>query len=136
VASTKLQSKTPNACRHENPAFSIRGRKPINGGGLLKLVTRTPRPGLLEYRFWHLLVDDRAHYLYVMCEQSAASFPIMVRLTPDEYLEYHALGWTFLQYMAEKINHWASTYSARRVSNDLQAAAEAVIADATARRDK
>jgi hypothetical protein len=38
--------------------------------------------------------------------------------------------------MAEKINHGASTYSARRVSNELQAAAEAVIADATARRDK
>ena len=60
----------------------------------------------------------------------------MVRLTPEEYAEYHALGWTFLQYMAEKINHWASTYSARRVSNELQAAAEAVIADARARRSK
>jgi hypothetical protein len=71
-----------------------------------------------------------------MCEQSATSFPIMVRLTPDEYVEYHALGWTFLQYMAEKINYWASTYSARRVSNELRAAAEAVIADATERRDK
>ena len=107
------------------------------GGGLLKLVIRTPRPGLLEYRFWHLLVDDSAHYLYVLCEQSAASFPIMVRLTPDECVEYHALGWTFLQYMAEKINHWASTYSARRVSDELQAATEAVVADdATARRDK
>jgi hypothetical protein len=82
------------------------------------------------------LVDDNAHYLYVICEQSATSFPIMVRLTPDEYVEYHALGWTFLQYMAEKINYWVSTYWARRVSKELQAAAEAVIADATARRDK
>jgi hypothetical protein len=82
------------------------------------------------------LVDGDAHYLYVNCEQSASSFPIMVRLTAEEYAEYHALGWTFLQYMAEKINHWASTYSARRVSNELQAAAEAVIADARARRSK
>jgi hypothetical protein len=90
----------------------------------------------MEYRFWHLLVDGDAHYLYVYCEQSAASFPIMVQLTPEEYMEYHALGWTFLQYMAEKINHWASTYWARRVSRELQAAAEAVIADATARRAK
>jgi hypothetical protein len=102
----------------------------------LKLVVRTPPPELLEYRFWHLLVDGDAHYLYVNCEQSAARFPIMVQLTPEDYAGYHALGWTFLQYMAEKINHWASTYSDRRVSNDLQAAAEAVIADATARRDK
>ena len=102
----------------------------------LKLVVRTPAQGLLEYRFWHLLVDDGAHYLYVKCEQSGASFSIMVQLTPEEYVEYHALGWTFLQYMAEKINHWASTYSARRVSKELQAAAEAVIADATARQVK
>jgi hypothetical protein len=82
------------------------------------------------------LVDDTAHYLYVRCEQSAAGFVIMVQLTPEEYAEYHALGWTFLQYMAEKINYWASTYGARRVSRELQAAAEAVIADATATRDK
>jgi hypothetical protein len=61
------------------------------------------------------LVDGDAHYLYINCEQSASSFPIMVRLTPEEYAEYHALGWTFFQYMAEKIKHWASTYSARRV---------------------
>jgi hypothetical protein len=61
---------------------------------------------------------------------------IMVQLTPEQYVEYHALGWTFLQYMAEKINYWASTYSVRRVSHELQAAAEVVIAEATARRDK
>lgn len=102
----------------------------------MKLVVRTPAPGLLEYRFWHLLVDGTAHYLYVNCEQSAAGFSIMVQLTPEEYVEYHALGWTFLQYMAEKINYWAPTYRARRVSRELQAAAEATIADATARPDK
>ena len=71
----------------------------------MKLVVRTPMPGLLEYRFWHLLVDGTAQCLDVNCEQSAASFSIMVRLTPEEYVEYHALGWTFLQYMAEKINY-------------------------------
>jgi hypothetical protein len=38
--------------------------------------------------------------------------------------------------MAEKINYWASTYSVRRVSHEPQAAAEVVIAEATARRDK
>ena len=98
----------------------------------MKLVVRTPAPGLLEYRFWHLLAEGDTYYLYVNCEQSAASFPIMVQLTPEEYVEYHALGWTFLQYMAEKINYWSSTYRTRRVSDELQAAAEVVIADATA----
>lgn len=103
---------------------------------LLDWASQVTVPGLLEHQLWHLLVDGSAHYLYVNCEQSAASFPIMVQLTPEEYVEYHALGWTFLQYMAEKINYWASTYSGRRVSKELLAAAEAVIADATARRDK
>ena len=95
----------------------------------MKLVIRTPPPRLLEYRFWHLLVDGDNHYLYVICDQSAVSFPIMVQLTQEEYVEYHGLGWIFLQYMAEKINHWASTYSDRRVSSELRAAAEAVIGD-------
>ena len=102
----------------------------------MKLVVRTPAQGLLEYRLWHLLVEGDAHYLWVNCEQSFVSFVIMVQLTPEEYVEYHALGWTFLQYMAEKINHWPKNYSSRRVSKELQAAAEAVIADATARQDK
>jgi hypothetical protein len=98
----------------------------------VKLVVRTPPPGLLEYRFWHLLVEGGAYYLYVYCEQSAASFSIMVQLTPEEYVEFHALGWTFLQYMAEKINHWSSSYWTRRVNDELRAAAEVVIANATA----
>jgi len=85
--------------------FYSRPQDNHNGGGLLRFVTITPRPGLLEYRFWHLLVDENGHHLYVICEQSAASFPIMVQLSPDEYMEYQALGWTFLQYLAEKINH-------------------------------
>ena len=102
----------------------------------MELVVRTPAPGLLEYRFWHLLVDGDAYYLYVYCEQPAVGFTIMVQLTPEEYMEYHALGWTFLQYMAEKINYWPSTYSARRVSRELEAVAEALIGDATPQRVK
>jgi len=40
---------------------------------------------------------------------------------------YHALGWIFLQYLAEKINYWPTRYVSRRVSSALQAAAEALI---------
>jgi hypothetical protein len=94
----------------------------------LKLVVRNPPPWLLQYGFWHLLVDGDARYLYVNCEQSAAGYSIMVQLTSEECVEYHALGWTFLQYMAEKINHFPSTYVNRRVSKELQEAAEAIIA--------
>jgi hypothetical protein len=51
----------------------------------------------------------------------------VIRLNAEEYAEYHALGWTFLQYLAEKINYWSSRYSARRVNAVLQAEAEAAI---------
>jgi hypothetical protein len=54
-------------------------------------------------------------------------FQSRVQLTPDECTEYHALGWTFLQYFAEKINYWSARYLQRRVSAKLQADAEATI---------
>ena len=93
----------------------------------MEVIVREPPQGTLTYKFWHLLRDGDAYFLYVNCEQSAAGFPIMVQLTPDEYAEYHALGWTFLQYFAEKINYWSARYSQRRVSAKLQADAEAAI---------
>jgi hypothetical protein len=38
--------------------------------------------------------------------------------------------------MAEKISYWASTYSTRRVSRELQAIAEALIVEVSAQRAK
>lgn len=96
-------------------------------GTVMEVIVREPPQGTLTYKFWHLLRDGDAYFLYVNCEQSAAGFPIMVQLTPDEYTEYHALGWTFLQYFAEKINYWSARYGQRRVSAKLQADAEAAI---------
>lgn len=93
----------------------------------MEVIVRTPPQETLSYKWWHCLREGDAYFLYVICEQSAAGFPIMVQLTPDEYAEYHALGWTFLQYFAEKINHWPSRYWARRVSATRQADAEAAI---------
>ena len=93
----------------------------------MDVIVRKPSRDTLEYKLWHLLREDDAYFLYVNCEQSAAGFAIMLQLTPDEYAEYHALGWTFLQYFAEKINYWPAQYSTRRVSATLQADAEAAI---------
>ena len=93
----------------------------------MEVIVREPPQGTLTYNFWHLLREGDAHFLYVNCEQSAAGFPIMVELTADEYAEYHALGWTFLQYFAAKINHWSARYADRRVDATLLAQAEAAI---------
>jgi hypothetical protein len=93
----------------------------------MEVIVREPTEDTLTYKSWHLLRDGDAYFLYVNCEQSAAGFTIMVQLTPDEYAEYHALGWTFLQYLAEKINYWSPRYWQRRVSAKLQAEAEDAI---------
>ncbi len=93
----------------------------------MEVIVREPTQDTLTYKFWHLLRDGDAYFLYVNCEQSFASFPIMVQLTTDECTEYHALGWTFRQYFAEKINYWSARYLQRRVSAKLQADAEAAI---------
>ena len=93
----------------------------------MEVIVRKPSRDTLEYKLWHLLREGDAYFLYVNCEQSAAGLTIMVRLTPDEYAEYHALGWTFLQYFAEKINYWPARYATRRVSATLQADADAAI---------
>lgn len=93
----------------------------------MKVIVREPSPGCFKPGMWHFLEDSDGCYLYVNCEQSFVSFPIMIRLNAEEYAEYHALGWTFLQYLAEKINYWSSRYVARKVNAILQAEAEAAI---------
>lgn len=94
---------------------------------VIEVIVRELPQGTLTYKSWHLLRDGDAYFLYVYCEQSAAGFTIMVQLTPDEYAEYHALGWTFLQYFAEKINYFSARYRQRRVSAKLQEDAEDAI---------
>ena len=93
----------------------------------MKLIVREPPPGGFAPDMWHYLEDSDGSYLYVNCEQSAASFPVIIRFNAEECAEYHELGWTFLQYLAAKINYWPSRYSARKVNAVLQAEAEAAI---------
>jgi len=94
----------------------------------MEVVNREPpSQDVLAYKLWHLLREGDTYFIYVYCEQSAAGFTVMVQLTPDEYAEYHALGWIFLQYLAEKINYWPTRYASRRVGSALEAAAEALI---------
>ena len=93
----------------------------------MKVVVRTPSQWCFADGMWHFLEHDDGYYLYVNCEHSAVCFPIMVKLSEDECVECHALGWTFLEYFAEKINYWQSKYSARRVGSALLAEAQAEI---------
>ena len=96
----------------------------------MHVVPRKPAPWVLSPGIWHYLEDGESSFLYVNCEQSAAGYSLMIRLNDEEKTEYHGLGWTFLQYLAEKMNYWPSRYSERRVAASVQLAAEQAIKSA------
>jgi hypothetical protein len=67
---------------------------------------------------WFLLVDDEHHYLDVNCTRSFVGFSILVQLTDEEETELHALGRTFVSYLAAKIAYWPDRYRPRDISSD------------------
>jgi len=68
---------------------------------------------------WFLLVDDVHHYLDVNCTRSFVGFSILVQLTDEEETELHALGRTFVSYLAAKIAYWPDRYRPRNISGPL-----------------
>ncbi len=75
---------------------------------------------LNEPGFWYLLKKDGSYFIDVNCEASFVGFTLMLLLNDDEYTEYHALGRTFPNYFAEKINYGSSHYKERNVTGPLQ----------------
>jgi len=65
---------------------------------------------------WFLLVDDEHHYLDVNCTRSFVGFSILVQLTDEEETELHALGRTFVNYLAAKIAYWPDRFRPRDIS--------------------
>jgi hypothetical protein len=65
---------------------------------------------------WFLLVDNEHHYLDVNCSRSFVGFSILVQLTDEEETELHALGRTFVSYLAAKIAYWPDRYRSRDLS--------------------
>ncbi len=72
-----------------------------------------------EPSFWFLLKEGSDYYLDVHCSRSLVGFSILVKLTPSEYREYHALGRVFLEYLAARIQYWSREYEKRDFSKPL-----------------
>ena len=75
---------------------------------------------------WFLLEDGGAYFLSARCSQSAVDFDVLVRLNPDEYREYHALGTLYLEYLAARINYWSKEYWPRNEVPQRSAADDAI----------
>jgi hypothetical protein len=69
---------------------------------------------------WFLLQDQNGYYLLTRCAQSAAEFELLVKLSPDEYKEFHACGRLYIEYLAARINYWSREYASRSVLNGYQ----------------
>jgi hypothetical protein len=94
----------------------------------MNVVPIEPQPWHNYRGLWHYLEDAERQYIYVLVDQSpGVSFVLMVELNDDEKADCHPLGWTFLHYFALKLSHWSSKFWERRVSPEVQAAAESAI---------
>ena len=69
---------------------------------------------------WYLLREQDSYYLLVRCSQSAAGFEILIKLSPDEYREFHACGRVYLNYLANRINYWSREYYPRSLLPDME----------------
>lgn len=68
---------------------------------------------------WFLVTDGERDYLDVNCTRSAVGFSILVQLTDDEQVELHALGRTFVSYLAAKIAYWPDRFQPRHVTGPI-----------------
>lgn len=78
-------------------------------------------------QFWFLLKDGNDYYLSVRCEQSFVGFEMLLRLNPNEYREYHACGRVYIDYLATRVNYWASEYQSRNLQQKMGAQVHEVI---------
>ena len=78
---------------------------------------------------WFLLQDHDGYYLLARCSQSAAEFELLIKLSPDEYKEFHACGRLYIDYLAARINYWSREYAARSVLNAYQPKVTAAIGE-------
>ena len=71
-------------------------------------------------QFWLFFHDGKNYFLSVRCQQSFVEYEILLPLSPEEYREYHALGHVYLDYLAARVNYWASEYHARNVAKEYR----------------
>lgn len=79
---------------------------------------------LIDYgpQLWQLYQEDKNFFLSVRCQSSFLEFETLLRLSPEEYREYHALGHVYLEYLASRVSYWQSEYAHRNVAKEHRTA--------------
>ena len=73
--------------------------------------------------FWFLLAEENRLFLDVNCEHGAVSYDVLIELNENERAQYTALGYNYLNTLAEMVNYSApgvrgsdSVYKNRNIS--------------------
>jgi len=86
----------------------------------MKIQELEPMKWMLESDFWHLLKENNEYYLSVSCEHSAVSFDLVFELNEKEKEELRTMGWSYIQYLANRVNNYTKEYHGRRIEGGLK----------------
>ena len=92
----------------------------------MKVLDRKPMKWQLDSRWNFIEAENNEYYFYVWCE-SSFGYTVLIKLTDEEYREYKGLGWTYLQYLSQRINYFVDEYKPRRILGELNEKAELAI---------
>lgn len=59
-------------------------------------------------------------FLDVRCQRGFTELPTLIRLSPEECLEYRALGRVAVDYLGNKVMFWPQRYEYRNVSPQFE----------------
>lgn len=79
---------------------------------------------IIDYgpQVWQLYRDENQElFLSVRCQSGFMEFDTLLRLSPQECLEYQALGRVAVDYLGSKVSYWAEQYQERDVAAQFEA---------------
>jgi hypothetical protein len=72
-----------------------------------------------EPQTWFLLEESGEYYFDARVTRSAVEWNVLIKLAPQEWREYRAIGRTYLHDLAARIHNFAEEYSARDLNREL-----------------
>ena len=73
-----------------------------------------------EPQTWFLLTDCDRYYLDARVTRSAVDWSVLIELNEQEYREYHAIGRSYLAYLAARIHNFTEDYTGRDLTRSRE----------------
>lgn len=86
---------------------------------------------IIDYgpQLWQLYQDEEQNlFLAVRCQSGFAEFDLVLQLSPQECLEFRALGRVAVDYLGNKVSYWPDQYQDRNVAQQFKTAERQAVA--------